>query len=182
MIDAPTCQIVQRILRDESRTLLLYACESFPLFTASDKAEVARLQHCADQELAAARAAAVWLARQGKQLLPMDPYPTWYPRSVLSLPFATTGERASRCDRATYLCRREAEQFSGPGAGGGHAGPKAKNPRSAHQGRHHRTSKHRSLTCCPLWSTRMLTSTRTALVRTAARLSTGPALPASKPS
>ncbi len=88
MIDAVTCQILQRILRDESRTLLLYACESFPLFTASDKAEVARLQHCADQELAAAKATVVWLARQGKQILPMEPYPTWYTQiNFISLAF-----------------------------------------------------------------------------------------------
>jgi hypothetical protein len=88
VIDAPTCQILQKILHDESRTLLLYACESFPLFTAGDKAELARLQHCADQELAAARAAATWLNRHGKQILPMDPYPTWYTQiNFISLAF-----------------------------------------------------------------------------------------------
>ena len=88
MIDALTCQTLQRILHDESRTLLLYACESFPQFTASDKAELARLQHCADQEVAAAQAAATWLHRQGKHLLPMDPYPSWYTQiNFISLPF-----------------------------------------------------------------------------------------------
>lgn len=78
MIDSLTCQILQQILRDESRTLLQYACESLPRFTAADKSELALLQACADQELASARAAAVWLARHGKQPLPMDPYPAWY--------------------------------------------------------------------------------------------------------
>jgi hypothetical protein len=78
VIDAQTCQILQKILHDESRTLLLYACESFPLFTSSDRHELARLQQCADQEMAAAKAAAAWLNRQGKRLLPMDPYPAWY--------------------------------------------------------------------------------------------------------
>ena len=88
MIDAPTCQILQKILHDESRTLLLYACESFPRFTAVDKAELARLQHCADQEVAAAKAAVVWLSRQGKQILPMDPYPTWFTQiNFISLAF-----------------------------------------------------------------------------------------------
>lgn len=78
MIDSQTYQIIQQVLREESRTLLLYACEAFPRFTASDKNELALLQARADQELAAARAAAVWLSRQGKQPLPMDPYPMWY--------------------------------------------------------------------------------------------------------
>ncbi|HEV8063154.1 MAG TPA: hypothetical protein VGP68_24950 [Gemmataceae bacterium] len=78
MIDSQTCQIIQQILHDESRTLLQYACEAFPRFSAADKSELALLQARADQELAAARAAAVWLSRQGKQPLPMDPYPAWY--------------------------------------------------------------------------------------------------------
>ena len=88
MIDSQTCQILQKILHDESRTLLLYACESFPQFTPSDKSELARLQARADQELAAARAAVVWLTRQGKHLLPMDPYPSWYTQiNFISVPF-----------------------------------------------------------------------------------------------
>ena len=37
MIDPQTCQIIQQVLRDESRTLLLYACEAFPRFTAAEK-------------------------------------------------------------------------------------------------------------------------------------------------
>jgi hypothetical protein len=78
VIDSQTCQIVQQILHDESRTLLQYACEAVQRFTAAEKSELARLQARADQELAAARHAAVWLTRQGKQLLPMDPYPAWY--------------------------------------------------------------------------------------------------------
>jgi hypothetical protein len=78
VIDSLTCQILQQILRAESRTLLQYACESLPRFTAAEKGELASLQSCADQELAAARAAATWLTRQGKHLLPMDPYPAWY--------------------------------------------------------------------------------------------------------
>jgi hypothetical protein len=78
MIDSQTCQLIQQVLREESRTLLLYACESFPRFTATDKRELALLQARADQEVAAARAAAVWLSREGKQPLPMEPYPVWY--------------------------------------------------------------------------------------------------------
>jgi hypothetical protein len=78
VIDAPTCRILQEILHDESRTLLLYACESYPQFTAADRAELARLQQCADQEMSAARTAVSWLTRHGGRLLPMDPYPSWY--------------------------------------------------------------------------------------------------------
>jgi hypothetical protein len=78
VIDSLTCQILQQILRNESRTLLQYACESLPRFTASEKSELEVLQGCADRELVAARAAATWLARQGKHLLPMDPYPAWF--------------------------------------------------------------------------------------------------------
>jgi hypothetical protein len=78
VIDSQTCQIIQKILHDESRTLLQYACEAFPRFTPAEKSELARLQARADQELAAARTMAVWLTRQGKQPLPMDPYPAWY--------------------------------------------------------------------------------------------------------
>ena len=78
MIDSQTCQILQQILRSESRTLLQYACESLPRFTTNEKSELELLQGCADRELAAAQAAATWLTRQGKHLLPMDPYPSWF--------------------------------------------------------------------------------------------------------
>ena len=88
MIESQTCQILQQVLRNESRTLLQYACESLPRFTANEKSELELLQGCADRELAAAQVAATWLKRQGKHLLPMDPYPAWYTQiNFISVPF-----------------------------------------------------------------------------------------------
>ena len=88
MLDSQTISIVQDVLRGEGHTLLQYACEAFPRFTASDQAELARLQSLADQEMAAARSLVTWFVRRQGQIPPTEPYPSWYTQiNFISIPF-----------------------------------------------------------------------------------------------
>lgn len=78
-------QIVHDILRHEARTLLQYACEAGPRFSAGDVAALDRLQSLANAEMAASRSLAAWL----KQHREIAPGPDPYPESFMRLNFAS---------------------------------------------------------------------------------------------
>jgi hypothetical protein len=75
-MDIATLNVLQGIVRRESRSLLQYVSESFPFTTSADTEVAARIMQIAEEEQVAAVALANVLARRRHRLPPyLGPYP-----------------------------------------------------------------------------------------------------------
>jgi len=71
-----TKEVMQGILRRESRSLLQYAGEAFPWTTSAQKETLASLQKLIEEERAAAEHLAGWLAKKRMSPTYLGPYPS----------------------------------------------------------------------------------------------------------
>jgi hypothetical protein len=85
-MDNGILNVLEGIVRRESRSLLQYVSESFPFTTSADKDAAAKLQQMEEEERSAAMALAGFLMRKGHR---MSPYLGPYPMSFTSINYVT---------------------------------------------------------------------------------------------